>query len=438
MGLNYSSDTYGSGVYGGVVLTPTPEPPTPDPGDSNLDLTDLLGPPRLPVHIVGVGPRSGGLTWGGAANYGKPPTVIGPGGPQMPLPNPTRMGFTLRRDGSAEATVEFSHPRGTSYVVKELVTDLWWRRHDPYAATSEPISRFNIDNVEMSCDTSRLTTSLTCVDYRELLNNRLNIEATVTYPAGTSMNTILANAIPDNIDINLDAIGAANLGVLTVPLEVAYGQSVGDIIGNLRDAGIYFDYHVGMAAADNGAGLPVLSLWPGGRAAATDVVLVDDGAGGSPIASWRRVTNGADYATTVIYTGQTHTSTATNATPTLPAGPRDYAERGNAGTQALADAAALRILGERSSARPEWSLTLRPGFWRGPSHIYPGDVITVIVRLGLEVISGQHLVEQITVDVDANTGQETVTLTVGKPRPSTNPRSRLSPMARIVSRLNTT
>lgn len=416
--------SYGSGGMGGGLFGV----------GSPLGLPDFdSGPPATATHTLGVGARGRGVRWRGAANYGRPPTRVSPGGPELPMPNPTRMSFTLRRDAGSEASVEFDQARLSAWVVEELTTDLWWWRYDPYRKVTEAVGRFNADNVDASLSGDRLRMSTSWVDYRELLDARITVATDFTYPLGTNVAAILAAVIPDNIDINAATLGNAAmitaLGKTLVAVEVTQGSTVREVIDALRAQGAVFDYGVEMAGV-NGSAFPLLRMYPGGRGTDRGVHLVDAGSGPSPISSWRRITSGADYATTVFYRGDGYNSLATMDITSMPTGPRDIVESGPEATQAKVDAAALRVLSDRSRNLPAWSIVLRPGFWQGIGHINVGDVVRVSIQMGEEKISGVHLVEEIGVDIDSN-GTESVTLTIGKASASPNPRSRNSPLARL-------
>lgn len=416
----YGGGITGSGLYG--------------VGDPLAAVDRLTGLPILATHVLGVGARSRGVVWRGAANYGRPPNQVGKGGPEVRVPNPTRMSATLRRDGGGEAAIEWDLPRNAAWVAEELVTDLWWWRRDPYRAITEPIGRFNADNVDPQFGDNRLRISTTWVDYRELMEARIVTAPTSTYPIGTSAASIIAAVIPDNIDINTSTLltnpTINALGNIKVGIEVAQGDTVKEVLDSLRENGIVFDYSVDMAGV-GGADFPVLKIYPGGRGLDKGVSLVDTGSGPSPIQSWRRTTNGADYATTVLYRGvDDYTSLATMDATNLPTGPRDVVASGNANNQAKADLAARQELSNRSTNQPSWSVTLAPGWWQGLEHINVGDVVKVNIALGEEVISGTHLVDELSLSVD-NTGVEEVVLTLGRASASVNPRSRNSPLARL-------
>ena len=418
------TSSYGSGGMGGGLFGV----------GSALGLPDFdTGAPAVATHTLGVGARGRGVRWRGAANYGRPPERLSPGGPELPMPNPARMSFTLRRDGGSEASVEFDQARLSAWVVEELTTDLWWWRYDPYRKITDAIGRFNADNVDASLSNDRLRMSTSWVDYRELLDARITVATDFTYPIGTNVAAILAAIIPDNSDINASTLSNAamitSLGKTIVATEVTQGSTVREVIDVLRANGAVFDYAVEMSGV-NGSAFPLLRMYPGGRGADRGVTLIDGGTGPSPIISWRRITSGADYATTVFYKGDGYSSLATMDVTSMPTGPRDIVESGPEATLAKVDAAALRVLSDRSRNLPAWSIILRPGFWQGPGHINVGDVVRVVVQMGGDAIRGTHLVEEIGVDIDSN-GTESVTLTLGKASASPNPRSRNSPLARL-------
>ena len=391
--------------------------------------------PIVASHTLGVGARGRGVIWRGAANYDRPPGKTGTGGPEVAMPIPSRASFILRRKGGSEASVDFDQPRGSAWVVQELVTDLWWRRYDPRRNVTENVGRYNADNVDTSCDGQNITTSATWVDYTTILSSRL-IPAVVDYIGGTDVTTILTAAIPTNIDVTLDALTNVVLGKTSQPIHFDLGTTVGDVISAVQEICPTFDWAVLPADAD--ADFPILTFWPGGRGNPSNgTVLFDAGTGMSPIKAWRRQVEGSDYATNVVVIGDGTGVVATAAIDTgdLPAGPRDYAvTEGIYKTTATANARALTEVTTRSTNfMVSWTLDLMPGFWEGLSHINVGDTITIAITLGSEVLKQDTVVEEISVEVDIASGREDVSITTGKARLPINPRSRNSLIPRIVT-----
>jgi hypothetical protein len=485
----YGSGPYGEGRYGGLGRLP---PITPVVAERPLT------PPATPIHLLGVGPWADNIEWrtlgleqiaaatrdqerlrsyemqlkkaeGRATQAGTAkarrhaaevaadlrrtilrfrrrmtpfptvagyhlPTYVGPSRPIMAI-EPTSMSFTLRRSGPAEARIELDTPQDQAVAIEEMVTDLWWRRHDPNENTTELIGRFNVDTVDLSAEGGRLKMSATCVDYRTVVGERLiaNPLAAKTYVKGTAVTQVLREIIPANTAVNLAVLNTASLGTINAALEVAAGSTVETVISALAEIAPPFDWAIEPDATLNMQ--PTLRLWPGGRSSATTVVLTDLAEGYSPIRTWSRRSNRQDYANAIWYSGRAESYLAIISGLDLPEGQRDAYESNDSlcGTAAV-QAAAEAILSRRSARAAGWTLNLSPGFWRGRSHIDIGDHVTVAVRVGAGVIRATHPVEDIEVSIDRN-AVEDVSLGLGLPRPARDPRSRRSFHGRILTQL---
>lgn len=66
--------------------------------------------------------------------------------------------------------------------------------------------------------------------------------------------------------------------------------------------------------------------------------------------------------------------------------------------------------------QPTYTLTLRPGGWRGPDHIWVGDTVQLVVMSGRLAVDTSLRVYEMAFGLDAD-GGESVEVTVGGPRP---------------------
>jgi hypothetical protein len=66
------------------------------------------------------------------------------------------------------------------------------------------------------------------------------------------------------------------------------------------------------------------------------------------------------------------------------------------------------------SSNFSYTVKLKPGVWRGPEHIWVGDICQLVVKRGRLNINHQMRVLQVDIDIDQN-GFETVTLTLNWP-----------------------
>lgn len=84
--------------------------------------------------------------------------------------------------------------------------------------------------------------------------------------------------------------------------------------------------------------------------------------------------------------------------------------------QSELESKAVATLAELQQVTPSYSLSLFPGFWQGPNHIWLGDTVTVHIDSGSLYETATLRVTEISIDL-SDDGQESVNLTVGSPAP---------------------
>jgi hypothetical protein len=402
----------------------------------------MTTPVRPPAHLLHIGPWASGVAWRAVPNKGLLPTASHPAMPLLALTDTTSVSVTLNRDDVSEATIEIHSNRGSAIVIQEMVTDLWWRRHNYATGVTENIGRFQARDVQLGREGDQIHLTAQWQDYRGTLEDRLIYDTThhdttdtppgIPYPATTTaVTTILRDILPVNSLVNMAALGTVNLGTIGLPLSVHMGDTVGETITNLRKIAPLFDWSVELVGD-----AAVLSLWGGnGRGTNKGVILVDKGTGYTPMTTWDRRTNAADFASLVIVTGQTGSQAAALDWTTIPQGQRDHREDNQTlATQALILKNAQEILAIRSATTSSWQVELAPGYWQGRSHIDLGDTVRLVVQLGAEILDESLRVEQITIDVPP-TGIETVTLTLGIARPDPDPRRKRSGIGKVIHKI---
>lgn len=442
----YGSGIYGDGSYQGSLPNPggAATPPAYD-----VPVVTVY-PPAL--HIMGIGPWNPIKVWRGARNYGIG-KGIAPARPQMQLPGITAKSFTLRLDGGNEATATCQYPRGAAMVVDELATDLWWRRRDPHTGKLESIARFNCSHNDLSYGSDgMLSASLQFQDYYLLLGNRMvlkylttiyNTDGTVQtqesqWPTGTSVTSILKWAIPTNMGIDLTALDDVDLlGELKSGFYLPASTTIADTMKNLQAiSSKTWEWWVDTPADVTLP--PKLTFIIGTRGKDKGVTLFDYGVGPTPIASWSMRATSDSYANALYFQGKDGGYMISNPAQITEYGQRDalVTDSTVAGTQANYLAAAEKALKPLGDRRPTFTVVLKSGWWRGRAHIDVGDTVRLRIRLGKEDLSYEYRVSEIQADVDANE-EETVTLTLGTPLPSANPRSQYSPIFKLVRKIYT-
>lgn len=395
--------------------------------------------PQYAFHLMGIGPTDAAVPWRGAPNHG----VTGgrkarPARPAIRLPEATSRSFTLRLDGGAEARTDHILDRHTAIVIEENLTDLWWRRRDPVRQAVEPIGRFNADKVDLSGQGTQISLSVNWVDYRTLLEARLvltyidGVKFTSSWVKGTTVAGILQFGIPANTNIDTSALSTVNLGTTTEIFDLPPGTSVGDMIKNLQAvSSTHWEWWIDLPDVDGAP--PVLQVSPTGRGHDRGVVLFDiDGTHG-PIESWQLLGAGDAYANVIFFSGSDAGYVYALDSEIAKYGERDAQDANTSlGTNsALIQAAASKRLRELSDRTPNLNIVLRKGFWQGRGHIDVGDWVQVRITLGKEAVIGKYRVTELSVEIDSG-GEETVSLSLGTPRPSADSRSRYAPTARLV------
>jgi hypothetical protein len=447
-GGGYGSGDYGSNTYPGTKTPPTPEGATSQPIPP---ATRVYG---SPLHLLGIGPWNPVKIWRGATNYG-----IGkglrPARPVMQLPGVQSKSFTLRLDGGDEATVTVQTTRRDAVIVEEMSTDLWWRRRDPRTNKLDMIGRFNCSHNDLSRgDDGSVQSQLQFQDYRLLLGQRLVMQYkdTVTtttsagikstfkqtqWPKGTPVTEIMRWIMPTDLGIDLSLLDDDTLlGDTTVAYDLPLANTIDDAMAALFDVSAKaWEWWVHTPTDLNAP--PRLMAQLGYRGRDRGVTLFDNGTGPTPIASWQMRATSDTYANTLYFQGNGGGVVVDIPAAVKERGRRDATASDNSISGSLENyaRAAYRKLATLADTRPTFTIVCKAGFWKGRTHIDVGDKIRLRIKLGGELLAYEYRVTELQVDIDA-AGAETVTLTLGPPLASANPRSRHSPFFRFRRALN--
>lgn len=445
---------YGSGDYGSNLYPGTKAPPSPD------DAVPLPTPPVVrtypdPLHLLAIGPWNSTREWRGATNYGIG-KGIRPARPQMQLPGIQAKSFTLRLDGGNEATATVQTTRRDAVIVEEMRTDLWWRRRDPRTNKLEMIARFNCSHNDLSrSDDGTLQSSLQFQDYRLVLGARLIMQYKDTFTTttsagvtttlkqtqwdkGTPVTEIMRWFLPADIGIDYSLLDDDTLlGNTVVPFDLPPTSTIEDTMAALFDVSEqawewWVETPLDVTAA------PKLMAQLGYRGRDKGVTLFDYGTGPTPIATWQMRSTSDTYANTLYFQGKDGGVVVDIPASVTRYGRRDQQASDNTISGSLANyaRAAYRKLATMADTRPTFTITLKAGYWQGRAHIDVGDKIRLRIKLGGELLAYEYRVTEIQVDIDV-AGAETVTVTLGPPLASANPRSRYSPLFRFRRALQT-
>lgn len=439
----FGAGTYGEGKYFGQA--PAIKPSGTEPAEPLMPAAIRYH--ENPQHILGIGPRTVDADWRGAPNYGLPRGRARQARPTIPLPRATSLSVTMRLNEASEARAEFTFGRENAVIPEPMLMDLWWRRKDPHTGLLEMLGRFNTASCDVSGDSGGIRVTANFTDYRALLNERMvlrYLDATYSetmWDKGTAIVEILRWAVPTNAGLDLSALDATDpygLGTTIRPFEIPLGTTMQEVFDNLVTISAKpWEWWI-----DDTGTLPALRFQLGQRGRDRNVVIADIG-GPSPITQWSMNDSGEKYANTLYFVGADGGDVVQLTADVARYGQHDASDSDSSvkatkdkttGLPYLLDRAAQKRLAKLAERKPTFQITLRPGWWRGRSHIDIGDTVAIAIRLGNDVIYGDNRVTELTIAID-DTGTEQVSLTLGPPPVSGNPRSRRSALARIIARL---
>jgi len=199
------------------------------------------------------------------------------------------------------------------------------------------------------------------------------------------------------------------------------GDSVGERIQELSEVQDGFDWDLLPLSASSLS----FRTWFPQRGRSGGVVLILGGLA----AAVSRELNPTDYANAIRYTGAAGDDVTPGPTAvereagyleipgTYPEGRWDavFGDDSLTTQSALDDRAAWQ-LAQSQVVRPTYTVRLHRGAWEGPDHIWLGDTVRLIIPSGRLDVDTSARVYEVEIDIDED-GGETVTLTLGGPRP---------------------
>lgn len=345
-------------------------------------------------------------------------------GPQAEMVSAAARRLDARLLEPSTATFSVDGHDDTAAMLEDLITDLWiWRDGTPLFRGRLMSSSDEIDGV-------RHTTEVEFADYRGVLDRRL-LYGDMTWTS-IEQATIVWDMITDaqsrtggNIGLLQNTYPSAWTATgVTRTVTFTAGDSIWESIKKLSimDNGFDFDIDKDLLAylyypargADNGVVLDV-----GGR-----------------VSKVTRKFDPAGYADALRQSGAdgvTPTIKFVDGIDTAPEGRWD-AQFGDTAlnTTHMVTSAATGNLARVSRLIPTYELTLAPGAWRGKSHFWLGDWVTVVVKSGRLNEAIKARVYEMHVDID-DSDEETVGVTVGAAR--LDPRSVIRGIGKRVNQL---
>jgi hypothetical protein len=247
--------------------------------------------------------------------------------------------------------------------------------------------------------------SLAAIGYRGMLDTR------IIAAGGESFTGVDQGTIAWNLIQTTQAQSGGNWGItngigatLGTARDRSYdpGKPRGEAISELGRVDGGFEWEIDADLA--------LNRWSPTRGSATGVVLD----WGGLISSVDRQLSPRDYSNAPMAIGADGLTPAVQTSATIATDPQGRWELSRGYTtileQATLDARALWLLDQTSTLRPEFAATFRAGAWGGPSHVWIGDTVTLVVNSGRLAVNAAHRVVELAADLDDNGGE---TITVG-------------------------
>jgi hypothetical protein len=328
-----------------------------------------------------------------------------------------RMAFKLDEADDLAFTLDGRHP--LAEAVDELSTDV----HAIWTGDNHDVrllSRCRVGNTSDDYDEDGHDMQVTGLDYRAVLNTRLLWSNSQLIWAATDQAEIVWGLIQQtqlraggDLGISKAWAGTTPTGVL-LDRTFEVGDKIGERVSELAERIGGFDWDLTPVSAS----ALELEVWAE-RGVDRGVVLETGGL----VTKGRREVNVSPYANAIRYTGSSDPVTSPVEAEAvglaqLPEG-RWEAVFGDDGlnTQAALDDRAAWQLATSQVLQPVYTMTLKPGAWGGPDHIWLGDPVRVIPRSGrLRRVDARLRVYEITVTL-GESGEETVEVTVGGRRP---------------------
>lgn len=336
--------------------------------------------------------------------------------PSRELAEATGRRFTFRIDGSADAQFSFTGEAGpwaTDHEAREVVplaTDLHaWRDGDRiFRGRCASRSGASVAGEDDGPDT--YSVQWTAFDYRWMLNRRQIGVAGRVFGADTQDDYVLtlineSEALSGG-DWGVDL--GTNSGTPTARSSWTLdpGQPIGEAIASLGRTDGGFEWEV----APDSTGDLKLNLWHDPGRGADNGVILDYG---GLVAGFSDVLDPETFANSVLATGDLNLVPETAVTAGIGTDPRGRWERSfgfpTIKEQDTLDGRATFLVDQASVLRPEYIVELTAGYWQGRSHLWLGDIVQFVVKVGDLDVVADHRVVEVSIVVD-DEDEETVSL----------------------------
>lgn len=306
---------------------------------------------------------------------------------------------TWRLDAAASAQFTISGRSPEAAGIAELATDLTLYRD------GIKMFRGRIGPSTDDISPSRHVAQFAALDYRGMLGFREVGAGGASFPTLTAAGAIALSLVTTSQALSggdwgvVAGVGTASGTNRTLTLDP--GKSLLEAINELGRLSGGYEWEVDADLA--------LNLWHPTRGTNNGVVLDFGGL----LSKVNRQLDPKDFGNATLVTGKQGLVPRADVTAGIGTDPRGRWEV-SAGYPSIQDQPTLDakgpwLLSQVSTLRPVFRVVLRPGRWRGPSHIWLGDTVTLAVKSGRLAVGSAHRVAEISVQPGED-GSETVAL----------------------------
>lgn len=348
--------------------------------------------------------------------------IAGPasGGHELALTEAKDRKLRIKLTEPSECSFTLDGRHSQASQIDELATDIHVL-HQPDDRPARILYRGRVGATSDSLNADTHTMSVATLDYRAVLNRRIlwsdsTLQWLATDQADIARGLLAQTQNRAGGDLGVDP-GTNTTGVARDRTYEA-GDSIGEKIQELSQVLNGFEWDIEPTSASGLA----LRIYYSSRGVDRGVLLEY----GGMVTSLQRQVDPSEYANAIRMTGKEGTDTEPGPTPVeREAGDIGSVEQGrwdkafgehSLETQAVLNDRADWQLAESQTVRPSYTVTLRAGTWEGPGHIWVGDTVRLVVYSGRLQVDTRLRVYELGVDI-ADTGDDTISLTLGAPRP---------------------
>lgn len=376
-------------------------PANPSPGPESPEAPDA-GRVLRPGWSFVIGPATGGLAR------------------ELATARSRKCSFKLAEPSEASCEVDGRDPNAAHLA--ELATDLFVYRSPDWGERRQLLYRGRIGKSGDTFDANTHSVTVPSLDYRAVLSRRNLMSGSQQTWAQSDQAQIAFGLIQQ---AQRHPGGSYGIVMGRQPLtgirrDRTYdlGDSIGDRIQELSEVIDGFDWDITPTSARELS----LDIWYPQRGVQRPGIVLEFG---GAIVSGSRTVDSGDYANHIRATGTQpegggdEPAIQERVAPDVASRPegrwdKTYGESITT-TKALEERADW-LLDQAQVVTPTYSLSMRRGWWRGPSHVWLGDTVTIRIRSGRLRVNTRLRITQIDVDI-SDDGAEDVTLTVGGPKP---------------------